>query len=117
MIGGAAYLNFGWALSPGTRHADVPGGGAVSVFVDGVNLGTPQGWGARSDITTLFPKAQYDGTDRAVAALVLNTTTLANGVHTISGSPPPRRAGPQASAAGSSACRTAAGCSPTRRCA
>jgi hypothetical protein len=83
VIGGAVYLNFGWALSPGTRHADVPGGGAVSVFVDGVNLGTPQGWGARSDITTLFPKAQYDGTDRAVAALVLNTTTLANGAHTI----------------------------------
>ena len=83
VVSGSTYVNFGWALSPGARRADVPGGGTVSVFVDGVNLGTPGGWGARDDITTLFPKAQYDGTDFAVAGLAIDTTALANGVHTI----------------------------------
>ena len=76
-------MNSGWVLSPGTRRADVPGGGTVNVFVDGIDNGTPGGWGARSDITTLFPKAEYDGTDIAVAGLPLDSTTLTNGVHTI----------------------------------
>ncbi|HYT66940.1 MAG TPA: hypothetical protein VEL51_10995 [Vicinamibacterales bacterium] len=78
-----AIINFGWVLSPGTRRADPPGGGVVNVFVDGAIVGSPSGWAARSDITTLFPVAQYSGTNTAVGNYGLDTTTLTNGVHTI----------------------------------
>jgi hypothetical protein len=83
VISGSSYNNFGWVLSPGARRADVPGGGSVTVFVDGVNVGAPLGWSARPDLTTLFPAADYSGVANAAAVFPLNTTTLANGVHTI----------------------------------
>jgi hypothetical protein len=83
VIGGAVYNNFGWALSPGLRRADVPGGGLTRVFVDSTDLGTPGGWVARADLQALFPKAQYDGVDNALAVKAIDTTILANGLHTI----------------------------------
>jgi hypothetical protein len=80
-ISGTNYANFGWVLSR-VRRADPPGGGAVTVFVDGVGVGSPGGWTARSDLTALFPS--YPGVNRALGVFGLNTTAYTNGVHTIS---------------------------------
>ena len=52
---------FGWVLARGTRRADPPGGGTVRVVIDGVLVGSPSGWTNRSDLTALFPAAQYSG--------------------------------------------------------
>jgi hypothetical protein len=76
-------MNFGWVLSPNPRRADPPGGGTVTVLIDGVAVGSPGGWAARPDITGLFPAASYTGVTRAVAGYPLDTTTLTNGSHTI----------------------------------
>jgi hypothetical protein len=51
--------------------------------VDGAFVGSPAGWTKRSDISTYFPASQYPGVNTAVGVYGLNTTTLANGVHTI----------------------------------
>jgi len=80
-ISGSNYANFGWVLSR-VRHADPPGGGHVTVFVDGVGVGSPGGWTSRSDLTALFPS--YPGVNRALGVFGLNTLAYANGVHTIS---------------------------------
>jgi hypothetical protein len=82
-VSGTNYLNWGWVLSPGARRADPPGGGSVSVIIDGVAVGTPAGWTSRSDLTPLFPVAGYSGVNTAVAVFTFDTTRLANGVHTI----------------------------------
>jgi hypothetical protein len=74
---------FGWVLSRGPRRADVPGGGSVSVVINGAFVGSPSGWTSRSDLSALFPAAQYPGIGSAMAAYGFDTTTLANGVHTI----------------------------------
>jgi hypothetical protein len=74
--------NFGWVLarsafaSPGSTPA-----GTVTVFVDGVAIGTPGGWTSRSDLTELFPG--YPGVDKALGVFGFDTTAYANGVHTI----------------------------------
>jgi len=75
--------NFGWVLSPAPARADVPGGGKVSVLIDGVAVGSPGGWSARSDLTALFPVANYPGINFALGVFAFNSTTLADGVHTI----------------------------------
>lgn len=75
--------NFGWVLSPDSRRADPPGGGTVTVFVDGVAVGSPGGWTSRSDLSALFPVSEYPGIDTALGVYTLDTTTLANGLHTI----------------------------------
>jgi len=75
--------NFGWVLSAGARRSDPPGGGTVIVFVDGVPVGAPGGWTSRSDLLALFPAALYSGVDTALGVFSLDTTMLANGVHTI----------------------------------
>jgi hypothetical protein len=84
IVGGSAYANFGWVLSPGARRADPPGGGTVQVLIDGVPAGSPAGWAARSDLTALFPASQYSGIGTALAVFGIDTTALANGLHTIS---------------------------------
>jgi hypothetical protein len=73
--------NFGWALTPGT--AVIPfDGSTITVYVDGVPLGNPTAYGlARSDIDTLFPG--YTNTGHAVGYRVIDTTGLANGLHTL----------------------------------
>jgi len=53
------------------------------VFIDGALVGAPQGWAARPDLTALFPAAQYPGIGRALGVFGLDTTALANGLHTI----------------------------------
>jgi hypothetical protein len=82
-VGGGIYTTFGWVLSRGPRRADIPGGGNVTVLIDGNPVGTPTGWAARSDITGLFPASEYPGVSTALAALAFDTTTLSNGLHTM----------------------------------
>jgi hypothetical protein len=79
-IGGASYANFGWVLSRVAR-ADPLGGGTVAVFVDGMNVGSPCCWSARSDLTAIF--AGYPGVERALGVFGLNTYAFGNGLHTI----------------------------------
>jgi hypothetical protein len=80
-IGGSSYPNFGWVLSR-VRRADPPGGGAVTVFIDGVGVGSPAGWTQRSDLNALFPG--YPGLHTALGVFSFNTMAYANGVHTMS---------------------------------
>jgi hypothetical protein len=74
--------NFGWVLAPGSARADVPGGGTVSVVIDGAVVGTPAGWTNRPDLTTLFPTG-FSSLSSALAVLPIDTAGLTNGVHTI----------------------------------
>ena len=57
--------------------------GTVTVLIDGVPAGTPGGWAARSDLTALFPSAGYAGRGHALGIAGIDTTQLANGLHTI----------------------------------
>jgi hypothetical protein len=77
---GSAYAVFGWALSP--RGSIPTNGSTISVFIDGTNVGHPVYNNNRSDISTLFPG--YANSNGAVGYYMLNTTRLANGLHTIS---------------------------------
>jgi hypothetical protein len=76
--------NFGWVLSRGTTRADPPGGGTVTVVIDGAAVGSPSGWTSRSDLSALFPVSQYSGVNTALGVYAFDTTTMADGVHTIS---------------------------------
>jgi hypothetical protein len=75
--------NFGWVLSRGARRADPPGGGTVRLLVDGVVIGSPAGWASRSDLSALFPVAQYSGVNTALGVAGFDSGTLSNGLHTI----------------------------------
>ena len=75
--------NFGWVLSPGAARADGAGGGTVDVTIDGVRVGSPAGWTSRSDLTTLFPQAQYSGVNKALGVFTFDSRAYADGVHTI----------------------------------
>ena len=77
---GGSYAVFGWVLSRLAR-ADPPGGGTVTVQVNGVTVGSPGGWAARPDLSALFPA--YPGIDTALGVYSLNTLAYANGAHTI----------------------------------
>lgn len=73
-------VNFGWALTP--QPAIIPLDGlTIGVYIDGAFAGHPVYNNARDDIRALFPG--YRNTDGAVGYFVLDTTQLANGVHTI----------------------------------
>ena len=78
---GANYVNFGWALTqmPKTIPFD---GSTFSVFVDGSSLGSVTYNNFRADIANLFPG--YNNTNGAVGYRVIDTTQLADGLHTIS---------------------------------
>ncbi len=78
---GAAFVNFGWALTP--QPAMIPlDGSTITVAIDGVLMGHPTYNQFRSDIASLFPG--YANSGGAVGYYYLDTTKLANGVHTIS---------------------------------
>ena len=81
-ISGPIYNSFGWVLSRGKR-ADVPGGGTVSVLIDGAVVGSPSGWTGRADIAALFPSSLYPGIGSAVGVYTFDTSGLSNGVHTM----------------------------------
>jgi hypothetical protein len=80
-ISGADSVNFGWALTP--QPAMIPtDGSTITVVIDGVPAAHPVYNQFRSDIASLFPG--YANSTGAVGFYHMNTTTLANGVHTIS---------------------------------
>ena len=77
---GLQFINFGWALTP--TPACIPtDGSTITVTVDGVTLGHPTYNQARSDISSAFPG--YCNSNGAVGYFFIDTSTLANGVHTI----------------------------------
>ena len=76
--------NFGWVLSRGPGRADPPSGGTVRVVIDGGFVpAVPAGWTSRPDLTALFPAAEYPGIVNALGVAAFDSTSLANGVHTI----------------------------------
>jgi hypothetical protein len=77
---GNAYAVYGWALSP--RGTIPTNGSTMSVFVDGSNVGRPVYNQNRADIASAFPG--YANSNGAVGYYILDTTRLANGLHTIS---------------------------------
>jgi hypothetical protein len=80
-IFGADAVNFGWALTP--QPAMIPvDGSTMTVVIDGVPVGRPTYNQLRSDIASTFPN--YKNSGGAVGFFHLDTTMLANGVHTIS---------------------------------
>ena len=71
---------FGWALTP--QPALIPlDGSTIQVYVDGVPVGSPVYNQYREDIANLFPG--YANSGGAVGSFVLDTTSLANGIHTL----------------------------------
>ena len=79
-ISGSSFVNFGWALTPLSKT--IPANGStIHVVVDGVDLGTADYNHARADIQTLFPG--LNNTNGASGFRILDTTALANGLHTI----------------------------------
>jgi all-beta uncharacterized protein len=71
-------VNFGWALSSNPIATD---GSTIDVLVDGVVVGHPVYNNFRSDIASLFPT--FPNSTGAIGYFVLDTTTFANGIHTI----------------------------------
>jgi hypothetical protein len=79
-VSGRAYVNFGWVISPG---GVIPtDGSTITVLVDGVAVGHPQYNFYREDIGAAF--VGYANSAGPVGFFVLDTTTLSNGIHTIS---------------------------------
>jgi uncharacterized repeat protein (TIGR01451 family) len=75
------FYNFGWALTPQPNSIPIDGS-TINVFIDNMFVGHPTYNQPRLDIETLFPG--YQNTNGAVGYFYIDTTTLANGVHTIS---------------------------------
>ena len=80
-ISGTDSVNFGWALTPQTAMIPMDGS-TITVVIDGVPVGHPTYNQFRSDIANLFPG--YANSNAAVGFFHINTTALANGIHTIS---------------------------------
>jgi len=81
-IFGTNYVNFAWALTPQPSMIPIDGS-TIFVVIDGaVQGGHPTYNQFRSDIASLFPG--YANSNGAVGFFRINTTTLLNGLHTIS---------------------------------
>jgi hypothetical protein len=80
VVSGSAYVNFGWALAPQPKLIPLDGS-TIDVLVDGLLVGHPTYGFPRADIDALFPA--YENTGHGVGFFILDTTTLANGLHTI----------------------------------
>ncbi len=78
---GSAFVNFGWALAPNPNRIPVDGS-TISVIINGQSVGHPTYNQFRPDIAALFPG--YLNSGGAVGFFYIDTTTLTNGVHTIS---------------------------------
>jgi len=76
-----AIINFGWALTPQPKAIPTDGS-TIQVVIDGTAIGNVTYNNARADIQTLFPG--YANTNGAVGFRNIDTTALANGLHTIS---------------------------------
>jgi hypothetical protein len=77
---GHAYVNFGWALTPQPNTIPTDGS-TITVWVDGVPLGSPVYNQYREDIATLFPG--YTNSHGAIGYYYIDTAMYTNGVHTI----------------------------------
>jgi hypothetical protein len=77
---GSGFFNFGWALTPLPKTIPFDGS-TITVYVDGVPIGNPGYNNFRADIATLFPG--LNNSNGAIGVRTINTTTLANGLHTI----------------------------------
>ena len=80
-ISGSQFVNFGWALTPNPKTI-ATNGSTITVYVDSVPSGNPTYNNFRADVAGLFPGLA--NTAGAIGFKVLDTTTLTNGVHTIS---------------------------------
>jgi hypothetical protein len=74
-------VNFGWALTPQPKMIPLDGS-TIDVYIDGVMVGHPSYNHFRPDIAGLFPG--YANSNGAVGAYVFDSTSLSNGLHTIS---------------------------------
>ena len=81
IVSGKEYVNSGWVLTPLPNQIPTDGS-SIDVFVDSVKRGQANYNILRSDIAGLFPG--YANTNGAGGYYFLDTTTLKNGVHTIS---------------------------------
>jgi hypothetical protein len=80
-VSGNAYVNFGWALTQNPFAIPIDGS-TITVILDGQAVGHPAYNQYRADIANFFPGlANSSG---AIGFFYIDTTTLANGVHTIS---------------------------------
>ncbi len=79
-VSGASFNVSGWALTP-QPHKVVESGKDIWIVIDGVFLGNIAYNGYRSDIASLFPT--YANANAAAGAYTLDTTRLANGMHSI----------------------------------
>jgi Viral BACON domain len=79
-VSGAAYVNYAWALTQAGKVIPF-NGSTITVFVDGAPVGTASYNYYRSDIAGYFPGLA--NTDGPAGFRVIDTTTLANGLHTI----------------------------------
>jgi len=78
---GNAYVNFAWVLTQNPNMIPIDAS-TITVVVDGQPVGHPEYNNFRSDIASLFPG--YMNSGGAVGIYYLDTSKLANGVHTIS---------------------------------
>ncbi|MEO7271910.1 MAG: hypothetical protein ABIX28_25285, partial [Vicinamibacterales bacterium] len=79
-VSGSQFVNFGWALTQNPKL--IPFDGAtMRVYIDGVAIGAPSYNHFRSDIAALFPGLANSA--GAVGFKIIDTTALANGLHTI----------------------------------
>ena len=81
VVSGTAYVNFGWVLTPMPNTVPIDGS-TIMVYIDGVPVGHPTYNQFRSDIAALFPG--FNNSGGAVGYFMIDSTTLSNGVHTIS---------------------------------
>jgi hypothetical protein len=73
--------NFGWALTPQPKTIPLDGS-TIDVYIDGVMAGHPSYNHFRPDIAGLFPG--YANSNGAVGVYQFDSTSLGNGLHTIS---------------------------------
>ena len=79
-VSGAAYLSQGWALTP--QPGAIPtDGSTIRLFIDGMLQGTVTYNNLRTDVQSLFPG--YANSAGAGGYRTIDTTALANGLHTI----------------------------------
>lgn len=79
-ISGTQYVNFAWALTPRPNTIPVDAS-SMFVSIDGAFSGRPNYNFPRSDIQSLFPG--YNNTAGPVGYFYIDTTKLADGLHSI----------------------------------